>query len=573
MDHAPEDDESAATAATGSVDALVRQLQSLLSQMQLAEAQTLAAEIVYRFPGQGYARHVLGALNLREGNIVAALPQLKAACNLLADDPEAHNNLGCALQRDNQFAAAEISFRHALNLRADFAQAQQNLGVVLRELGRYQESEIGLRAALALVPEYADACFNLGLTLTRLNQGDAAQQQFDRALQINPNHTHALIALGNARASLGQFGEAENYYLNALSIEPGNLAAWSAIPEIRKMNNNDLDWLRAAMQVLPRCQDLRETSRYHFSMAKFFDDIGDPDQAFQQYRRANDLSKLISPPYQAAQETENGARICTTFNRVRLAQPHPNASLSERPVFIVGMPRSGTSLVEQIVASHSQVTGAGELNFWSNALLQSMPPAPDQDIDALAIAALADSYATLLNQYSSDSLRVIDKAPHNFRNLGLIFSVFPRAKILHLQRNPVDTCLSIYFQDFTNTFSFANDLNNLVHYYRLYQNMMQHWRAVLPASQFLDVPYDALVNDQQGWSRKIIGFLGLDWEPRCIEFQKTVRKVDTASQWQVRQGMYSTSLERWRKYEQHVGPLRELLNQPTNPAPHAESSN
>jgi hypothetical protein len=296
-------------------------------------------------------------------------------------------------------------------------------------------------------------------------------------------------------------------------------------------------------------------------MAKFFDDVGDPDQAFTHYRRANELSKQVSPAYEAEQETRLSERICATFDRARLARHHPNASHSERPVFIVGMPRSGTSLVEQIIASHPLVTGAGELNFWSNALLQALPPEPEQDIDPGLIQLLGASYLTLLNDFSADSLRVIDKAPHNFRNIGLILSVFPNAKILHLQRNPIDTCLSIYFQDFTNAFSFANDLDNLVHYYRLYLRMMQHWRSVLPASQMLDVPYEALVGDQEGWSRKIVSFLGLEWDSRCIEFQNTVRKVDTASQWQVRQGMYKTSLERWRKYEKHIGPLRALLEE------------
>ena len=531
----------------------IGQLQTLLAQQLFSEAQALAKEMTVQFPLHGFAWHVMGALLMQQGRFDESMLYLTASEKLLPNDAEVYNNLGCVLERLGRLSEAETSYRRALSIKPDFTKANHNLGVILRELGHYQQAEACLRDVIQVLPDYADAYFNLGLTLTKLNQSDEAEKNFRQALRINPQHTHALIALGNAAASLGKFSEAEEHYLQVLTIQPDNLAAWSAIPEIRKMTNDDLSWLRTSLLVLPRCLHPREASRYYFSMGKYYDDVGNYSQAFQHYQQANDLSKQIDAPYQAEQETAMTNRICAFFSKNKMELVQGAASMSERPVFIVGMPRSGTSLVEQIVASHPRVTGAGELNFWTNAM-----PKMSVATEPAGIQFLRDAYLNLLNGYSVDAARVVDKAPHNFRNLGLIHTVFPHARILHLQRNPIDTCLSIYFQDFSTSFSFANDLNSLAHYYREYQRLMAHWHDTIPASQLLDVPYDALVNDQEGWSRKIIDFLGLEWDQHCMNFQHTARKVETASQWQVRQGMYKTSVERWRKYETYLGPLLDL---------------
>jgi tetratricopeptide (TPR) repeat protein len=446
-----------------------------------------------------------------------------------------------------------------LHLKPDFAVAYHNLGVVQRELGRYLDSAASLQQALALMPNYADGLFNLGLTEINLNQIDAALEHFHAALRINPQHTYALVALGNTHASSGRFVDAENFYNRALQFEPGNLAAWSAIPEIRTMSLADREWLKVSEKIAAQNLSPRERSRLHFALGKYFNDIKEFDTAFSHYHRANELSKLVEVPYNPVAETTRVERLRATFSPSRAAQHHPTASTSERPVFILGMPRSGTSLVEQIVASHPNVVGAGELNFWHNALHQFMPAQPLQALDPALVSGLADAYSAVLDNLSRHAQHIVDKAPHNFMAIGLIHAVFPKARFIHLQRNPIDTCLSIYFQDFASSFSFANDLHNLAHYYQEYVRIMAHWRSIIPASQFLDVSYDALVADQEAGSRKIIEFLGLAWSPRCLEFQKAERAVKTASQWQVRQPMYKTSVERWRKYERHLGPLLGLI--------------
>ena len=223
------------------------------------------------------------------------------------------------------------------------------------------------------------------------------------------------------------------------------------------------------------------------------------------------------------------------------------------------MLRSGTSLTEQIIASHPDAFGAGELPYWGALPSVDLHRGITGDIDSAFIGRIAAEYEQVLQHYSANASRVVDKMPGNYCWLGLIATVFPHARIIHTQRDPIDTCLSIYFQNFNSRSAYGTDLEDLAFYYREYVRLMHHWRSVLPPERFLEVPYEALTADQEGWSRRIIGFLGLEWNERCLEFHKTERKVGTASNWQVRQKIYQTSKARWRHYEKHLGPLLGLL--------------
>ncbi len=252
------------------------------------------------------------------------------------------------------------------------------------------------------------------------------------------------------------------------------------------------------------------------------------------------------------------------YSRDWLEQARPYGTASSRPVFIVGMPRSGTSLAEQILASHSQAFGAGELMFWSNAsngykarLRRATGPIE------LPLHQFARDYLQLLERLSPDAQRVIDKMPGNFMHLGLLHAALPQARIIHMRRDPIDTCLSIYFQNFSGVIAYANDLQDLAHYYQQYRRIMQHWESVLPAGQVLDVSYEALVADPESSTRRMLEFIGLPWDARCLEFQQNSRSVVTTSRWQVRQKINNASVARWHRYRQHLGPLMSLLQEPT----------
>ena len=229
-----------------------------------------------------------------------------------------------------------------------------------------------------------------------------------------------------------------------------------------------------------------------------------------------------------------------------------------KPVFVVGMMRSGTSLAEQIIASHPAAIGAGELQFWNDAVRVHEALIRRGELGEPIRKQLAEGYLRTLAGYSVDALRIVDKTPVNSDYLGVIHSVFPNARIIYMRRDPIDTCLSCYFQQFSPALPFTMDLRDLAHYYRQHWRLIEHWRAVLPPGAILDVPYAELVADQEGWSRKILDFVGLEWDERCLDFHKTKRPVVTASYWQVRQKIYNKSVERWRNYEKFINPLLDL---------------
>jgi hypothetical protein len=231
---------------------------------------------------------------------------------------------------------------------------------------------------------------------------------------------------------------------------------------------------------------------------------------------------------------------------------------STRPVFVVGMPRSGTTLTEQILASHPAIFGAGELPFWKSASPKVAESALDPTAHGRVLGESAEDYLRLLSGLNPDAERVVDKMPANFAHLGMIHAALPNARIIHMRRNPIDTCLSIYFQNFHIAHSYTNDLDDLAHCYAEYLRVMSHWRSLLPNGTLLDVPYESLVNDQELWSRKIIDFVGLPWNPACLEFHRTVRRVSTFSKWQVRQKISKSSVERWRHYAPFIEPLTRL---------------
>jgi hypothetical protein len=296
----------------------------------------------------------------------------------------------------------------------------------------------------------------------------------------------------------------------------------------------------------------------HYALGKYFNDVEQYDDAFGHYREANELCKRHGSQYHAAKLTRRVDDIIRSFDAAFIRRNWTDASDSELPVLIVGMPRSGTSLTEQILASHPAAFGAGEVTFWDTAFL-AYQRAGRAGADAGVLPRMASKYLEHLTPPTGEVLRVVDKMPANFWYAGLIHAVFPHARIIHMRRHPLDTCLSIYFQNFFNMDPYANDLHSLAHYYREYVRITDHWRAVLPAETLLEVPYEELIEDQQGWTRRMLEFIGLPWHPRCMDFHLTERVVITASKWQVRQKMHRSSVGRWRHYEKFLAPLQDLL--------------
>lgn len=471
-------------------------------------------------------------------------------------DPNALNNLGAALVKIGLFAEAEERFREATRLHPNFAAAHSNLGEVLRTQGQFLEAENWLRHAVRLNPKDVEARNNLGLTFVFLGRLSDAANQFKKSLKIAPKNAGAWFGMGHVAAIEGRFDDAEAMFGRALDANPQMASAWAAIAGLRKMTPSHTAWLERAQQLAASGISLLEEVDLRFAIGKYYDDVGDFTQAFQSYKDANELQKSTAVVYQPRARTQFVNDLIRLYTRGSTSNA-PLTSDSISPIFVVGMPRSGTSLVEQIIASHPSAKGAGELGYWSRAQ-QEHGAATQGRLDESTRKKLADDYLQALRTRCGDSPRIVDKTPLNFDNLGIINSVFPSARIIYMQRDPVDTCLSCYFQKFSAEMDFAMDLTGLAHFYTEHQRLMAHWRDVLPPGTILEVPYAELVAHQELWTRNILEFLGLEWNEQCLDFNETSRLVATASFWQVKQPIFEDSVARWRNYEKFIGPLLAL---------------
>jgi tetratricopeptide (TPR) repeat protein len=574
----------ALTLQPSNVEAMVDAANSLRALGQPRQAVPLYRQALQLDPRHAEAHNNLGNAFLELGQYEDAVGCYRQALAYRPADAQVLRNVGTALRQQGRLADAAHSYQQALRLdpgsvdtlnalgdvlrdlgtrreaMALYARAVEidpvraeshcNLGTVLFEMRRIEEAVVVLRKALSLKPNYAPAHLRLGLALRQQKHPEEAEASCRAALAIDPDYVDALVFLGELRADRGQFAEAEELFRRALTLQPDFPFTYCSIAAHRKMTEGDSDWLRGAETLLAKPLPLAGEIGLRYALGKYFDDTGHYDQAFDHYRRANELTKRYGAKYDRAKLTEYVDQLIRTFDAAFLRRAEAGGSPSDRPVFIIGMPRSGTSLAEQILASHPAVFGAGEVTFWNGAY--------DAYRNGTDLAVLARKYLGLLESMSGPAERVVDKLPANFQYAGLIHAAFPQARIIHMRRHPIDTCLSIYFQNFFNIGPYANDLDNLAHFYGQYLRITRYWREVMPAANLLEIPYESLLEEQETWTRRMLEFVGLHWDPRCLDFQQTDRVVITASKWQVRQKMNKSSAGRWRNYEKFVGPLRAL---------------
>jgi len=536
-----------------------------LEQGDLEAASASLRRAVELRPDFAEAQQNLGKALLRLGRYEEALESCKKAVHLAPGSPQAHNSLGNVLARLGQFDAAIASFRRCIALWPEFAEAHANLANAIRSTGRLDEAAEEYRLALRIKPEFVAAYAELATSLRLLRRTAEAEAACQQALRIAPAAAAVLVVLAELRADVGLFSEAEDYFNRALSAEPESVEALAGMARIRRMTGEDEAWLRAARRLEQAGLSPQREMILRYALGKYCDDLADFPAAFANYQRANLLAGRSAPKHDRAHLERAIDWIIRSQNAAWLRERSMAAPRSRRPVFVVGMLRSGTSLAEQILASHPDVFGAGELSFWSTRLTALLPVVPD-DVspapDTEALARAGSDYLNHLLTMSTQAARVIDKLPTNFLASGLISAALPGARIIHMQRDPIDTCLSIYFQHFEAVNTYTHDLEDLAHYYRQYRRLMRHWRAVLPQDALLEVPYEGLVADPEGWTRRMLGFIDLPWDPRCLEFQRTERPVVTASKWQVRQPITAVSIGRWHRYAEFIEPLISLASEP-----------
>lgn len=542
-----------------SIPKALRKAEAHIQSHRLEEALAQCEKILTADPHQPDALYMSGKIAHLAGQHELAVELLNHAIRNNDRNHHYFNDLGLALYVLGQRDAAMQHYQQALALKPDYATAHNNLAILFQESGRNDDAIDHYRQAVTLDPDLITAHINLAQMFRLCGQHQSALTHYQQVLALKPREADAHAGLATVLFDLGRHDEARKSIELALKYDPDHVDAWALRGQLDKITVNDHAWLEAAQQNLSRGLPPDETITLLFSIGKYYDDTQQFDLAFEAYHRANEIKRKTSEPFNRAGFSKLVDAMIRVYTPVFVNRIHPGSSQSELPVLICGMPRSGTSLTEQIIASHPQAFGAGELNFFNQQARAHRLEILAGQLNSAFIQKFCMEYGTLLFSFSRTAERIVNKTPNNFQWLGFFHLAFPKGRVIHIRRNPVDTCLSIYFQNFRGFHAYGTDLNDLVFFYREYRRLMEHWRTVLPSGRFLEIDYEALIEDQEGWSRQLIEFLGLPWDARCLDFHTTERKVGTASNWQVRQKIYKTSKERWRNYAHHIEPLLKLL--------------
>jgi tetratricopeptide (TPR) repeat protein len=519
-------------------------------------------------PEHAVVQNALATALHRSGQTEQAIAHFERAIAIQPDYADAHFALANILQGLDRLFEAMTHYNKVLEVQPRNYAAHNNLATVLQKLGRFDDAIKLYRLAFAVNPEYADAYYNLGTAFLALDRNEDAIAECEKALRLDPSKALAHNNIGVALQALGRIEDAGSAYERALQLAPREAAIHLNLGYLRRFTAGDprlaaLEKLAEEMATL----DAGNRVSLHFALGKAFADLGQHDRSFRHLRDGNAL-KRAQLKYNEKEVLGLFERIRVTFTPELMQRKCGRGCHSETPVFVVGMPRSGTTLVEQILASHSRVHGAGEIETFYQAMtkfrsrngieaefpdfVSAMPP------DALS--GLGSDYIASTKSAAPTAERIVNKLPLNFKYVGLIHLALPDARIIHVRRDPVDTCFSCFSLLFTGDQSFTYDLGELGRYYCGYAAVMEHWRSVLPRGVMIEVQYEDLVADIEGQARALVDHCGLEWEDTCLAFHKTLRPVKTASSVQVREPVYQTSVGRWRQYENFLQPLIQALN-------------
>ena len=543
----------------------------LMNVKRLPEAEASYRRALELKPDYAEAHYNLGTLLMETKCLTEAEAAYRRALELKPDYADAHGNLGNLLKRTKRLHEAEASYRRALALKPDDAEAHYNFGNLLVEAKRLSEAEASYRRALELKPDYAEAHNGLGnlFNLNDLGQLDSAVASYRKAVDIKPDFVDAHSNLGIALMEQGKMVEAEKFLNKAMELSPGEATplatALMFIPyQPDDPRFNQLEAVYARRESLP----LAERVKLNFSMGKAMENIGQYDRSFSAYEEGNRLHYQGHSFDEAGHEffLKESCNIFTAdlFNKcAALADTLPATQDERVPIFIVGMPRSGTTLIEQILASHPAVYGAGELAILADMAkkIKLLPLDSTSGADALlALRKLGQEYLDRVWKFAPDARYITDKMPGNYLHLGLIHLMLPNAKIIHSMRDPMDACFSCYALQFTYSHEYSYDLGTLGRQYLRYRKLMEHWHNVLPPGRIIDVSYEDNVADHEREARRLLEYLGLPWDPICLKFHENRRAVHTASITQVRKPIYSSSVGRWKHFEKHLDPLLEIIH-------------
>jgi Tfp pilus assembly protein PilF len=470
-----------------------------------------------------------------------------------------HNVLGAVNAGLGRRTQAVESYTKAIKIDPEFAEAHNNLGVALKSLGKHIEAVESFNRALQIKPDYADAYNNLGNAQRELGDIDGAIDSYAKSINNHPEFAEAHNNMGNAFKELGEVDKAITSYTNALAINPKFAEAHSNLSTVKKYETDDLQFQQMRDQVEQNGLSTQDQRRLNFALGKAYGDTREPDKAISFLLEGNRLRKA-ELKYDIASDRTLFAKIKTPFmgqTPAPVSFENPDKNQTKRPIFIIGMPRSGTTLVEQILASHSKIHGAGELELLNECIQQTSWRSFNYNTNHQD--DIRENYLSGLSEQHVSEPFITDKMPSNFRWVGFILNAFPDAKIVHVTRDARATCWSIFKIFFNATgLGYSNNLHDVSEYYKMYVDLMAFWREKFP-ERLYDLKYESLTLNQEYETRKLLDYIELDWEPQCLEFHKTNRAVRTASATQVRQKMYQGSSEEWREYEPYLASMIENL--------------
>lgn len=564
---------------------------------RISEALDLYQKICEIDPQDAEAWFMAGTLYGRLGRIAEAEAALRKTVNLQPKLAQGYLNLGQALELQGKFAEAEACFDRAVKLKPDLADGHDSLGRLCQLRGDMHAAVAHHQRAIQLNPSRIATYLSLARALHQLGGLDAAADSIEQALRLDADQAEAYYDLAGVRIGQGRYDDALRCIRQAQQLKPNYIEAaaveayvlehqkdyqgalnciaplldrYQEYPEVALVYahlchfTGDYDGAAARLETLLNKDGLAPDRRrqIHFQLGTLYDKRGEFAKAFPQFQAGNALKPV---KFDCKEWEQQIAGLMATFNKEAMVRAPRAGNCSERPIFIVGMPRSGTTLVEQILSTYSEVATAGELPDMGmlagelQAVLNNTVPAGDiTQLSREQCDTLAQRYLDMLDRKFPKAKRVTDKMPQNFLHLGLIAMLFPMARVIHCVRDPLDTCLSCYFQDFTGDHPYAYDLSNLGFYYRQYRHLMDHWRQTLDLP-ILEIRYEELVREPQNLSRTLVEFCGLKWDKRCLEFYAGDHLAATASFQQVRKPIYVSSVGRWRHYAAYLEPLKRAL--------------
>jgi tetratricopeptide (TPR) repeat protein len=541
--------------------------QELLAAGQLARSEALCRQILTARPEFHAAWFHLGLIAVEAGKLQAAAEAMTRALGI---DPSvsAYSRSLCEVHRRlRRYGKAIACGTVAVALAPRDAEARYNFGLALGDAGRDAPAAEQYRAALACDPSHALAANNLGAALERLKDEKGAEEAYAQAVAINPRHAEAQNNLGALQSARGELDAARASFTAAVGSAPYFALAHHNLSTLKSYTAGDPHL--AALEELAKkagSMPVQERIRLWFALGKAREDVKRYDEAFEAYSRGNAL-KRATFKYDEKALRRVADDLIRRFDRKFVKARRKAGFADETPVFIVGMPRSGTTLIEQVLSSHPGVHGAGEINDLDQSINEVLGLKGEaQLMDRLLQASDADIrrigevYVSRIRKLDAKALRITDKMMGNFFYAGVIGLALPGAKIIHAVRNPMDTCFSNYTRLFNESMPFAYDLGELGRYYNLSRDLMAHWKSVLPAGSVLELRYEDMVGDLEGQARRLIKYCGLPWRRTCLKFHENRRPVKTASVAQVRQPIYKDSVMRWKNFKTHLAPLRAAID-------------